>query len=84
VLAAVGLCLATELMQLVIPSHRSDMTTVVMALVGSTVGAVSLVRSRSRSARDWIAPALWIWAGIAALTFWAPPNFAAPGPRQRV
>jgi glycopeptide antibiotics resistance protein len=80
VLAAVGLCLATELMQLVIPSHRSDMTTVVMALIGSTVGAVSLVRSRSRYARDWIAPTLCIWAGIAALKFWAPPNFAAPGP----
>jgi VanZ like family len=51
-----------------------------MALVGSTVGAVSLVRSRSRYARDWIAPALCVWAAIAALKFWAAPNFAAPGP----
>ena len=78
--AAVGLCLATELMQIVIPSHRFDMTTVVMALIGSTVGAVSLARSRSRHARDWIVPALCIWAGLAALSFWTPPNFARPGP----
>jgi VanZ family protein len=80
VVAAVGLCLAQEFMQIVIPSHGFDMTTVVMALVGSTVGAVSLVRSGSRYARDWITPALWIWGALAVLRFWAPLNFAWPGP----
>jgi glycopeptide antibiotics resistance protein len=80
VIAAVALCLATEFIQIVIPSHRFDLTTVVMALIGSTVGAVSLVSSRSRSARDSITPAFCIWGGVVALRFWAPPNFAWPGP----
>jgi glycopeptide antibiotics resistance protein len=80
VIAGVGLCLATELMQIVIPSHRLDITTVLMALVGSSVGALSLARTQSRNARDWITPALSIWGVIAVLNFWAPPNFAWPGP----
>jgi glycopeptide antibiotics resistance protein len=80
VIAAVSLCLATELMQIVIPSHRFDLTTVLMALVGSTIGAVVSIRSRSRHAREWITPALCVWGGLAVLNFWAPPNFAWPGP----
>jgi glycopeptide antibiotics resistance protein len=80
VIAAGSLCLATELMQIVIPSHQIDMTTVVMALVGSTIGAVSVVRRGSRDARHWITPALFIWGAIAVLAFWAPPDFAWPSP----
>ncbi len=78
VIAAGGLCLATEFIQIAIPSRQIDMTTVLMAVLGSTIGAVSVVRSGARHAHFWIVPGLSIWGALAVLSHWTPPDIAWP------
>jgi VanZ family protein len=75
-----ALSLAIETVQIVIPSHEMDMTSVALALVGTTVGASVVGRSASGPARRWITPALLIWGSVVALTAWTPPTFAWPQP----
>jgi VanZ family protein len=75
-----ALGLAIEAVQVVIPSRAIDMTSVVLALLGSAVGASVVGRSASGSARRWILPALGIWGAIVALSALTPPDFAWPDP----
>lgn len=79
VIAAVGLCLVIEAMHVIIPSSDVDMTSVVLALVGSAVGAAPLARSTG-DARRWIMPAVLIWGLAVVLTAWRPWIFAWPQP----
>jgi VanZ family protein len=80
VAAAGGLCLVIEAMQVVIPSRDADMTSVVLALCGSALGAAPLVRSAPGDARRWIRPAILIWSLAVVLTAWNPWSFAWPEP----
>ncbi len=75
-----ALSLAIEAVQIIIPSREIDMTSVVLAILGSTFGAAAVGRSASESARHWITPALWIWGSVIALSAWTPPSFAWPQP----
>jgi glycopeptide antibiotics resistance protein len=77
---AVGLCLVIEAMQVVISSRDADMTSVVLALAGSVLGAAPLVRSKSGDARQWIMPAVLIWTLVVVLKAWSPWRFAWPEP----
>ncbi len=63
-----------------IPSREIDMTSVMLALLGSASGAIVVERSGSRSARRFIRPSLLIWGTILALAAWTPPSFAWPQP----
>jgi VanZ family protein len=76
--ACVALCLGIEILQLMIPSRACDMTSVVMALLGATLGAALVDRTPERALRRWFKPALLIWLAIAALTHWTPPPYAWP------
>jgi glycopeptide antibiotics resistance protein len=80
VLFAGGVSLAIETIQIAIPSHEVDMTSVVLALLGSAAGAFVVERSAIGAARQWIIPALLVWAGTVALSAWTPPHFAWPEP----
>jgi VanZ family protein len=75
-----ALSLAIEAVQILIPSREIDMTSVVLALLGSAFGASVVGHSASGSARRWIAPALVIWGSVVALSAWTPPSFAWPEP----
>jgi glycopeptide antibiotics resistance protein len=77
--AACGLCLVIEALQLIVPTRDVDMTSVVLALVGSAVGASPLARSTG-DARRWIRPAVLIWTLAVVLSAWSPGNFAWPDP----
>jgi VanZ family protein len=72
--------LAIETIQILIPSREVDMTSVVLALLGSAAGAFVVERSAVGSARRWITPALLVWAATVALTAWTPLHFAWPLP----
>jgi VanZ family protein len=77
--AAVGLCLVIKAMQVIIPSRDVDMTSVVLALVGSALGASPMARSTG-DARRWIMPAVLIWSLAVVLSAWSPWRFAWPQP----
>ena len=76
--AALGgtLALAIELAQLAIPGRVADMTSVVLAVVGSATGG-AVVRRPQRPPRQWVGPALVVWALAVALAAWTPPHPAA-------
>ncbi len=80
VTAALGgiLALAIEGAQLVIPSRVADMTSVLLAVIGSAVGGAVVVGSPQRTLRQWAGPALVVWALAVALAAWTPPRLAAP------
>jgi glycopeptide antibiotics resistance protein len=78
VLFAGCVSLAIETIQILIPSREVDMTSIVLAVLGSAAGAVVVKRSAVRSARQWINPALLVWALTVALSAWTPPNIAWP------
>jgi VanZ family protein len=80
VLLAVGLSLAIEAMQLAIPGHDVDLTSVVLALMGSAAGAAVMTWRASVDARRWTLAALLIWAVATTLAEWNPPRFAWPAP----
>ena len=75
-----ALSVAIEAVQILIPSREIDMTSVVLALLGSAVGASVVGSSGSGSARRWITPALLIWGAVVALSAWTPPSVAWPQP----
>jgi glycopeptide antibiotics resistance protein len=77
---AFGLSLAIETIQVVIPGRDVDMTSVALALLGSTLGAWLVARFEGRDARRWITPALGIWGVSAGLSAWSPPRFDWPAP----
>jgi VanZ family protein len=75
-----GLSLAIEAIQVVIPGRDVDLTSVVLALAGSALGAAPVARSAGGDARRWIMPALTIWGVAALLAAWNPPRFTWPDP----
>ena len=75
-----ALSLAIEALQIVIPSHVVDMTSVILSILGTIVGASAVMHSASESARRWITPALLMWGCVLALSAWTPPHFAWPQP----
>lgn len=81
--AALGgaLALAIELAQVTIRSRDVDMTSVLIALVGSAVGAAVVGLRAQRTARAWVGPALAVWMVVVALGAWTPFRLAAPGSR---
>jgi glycopeptide antibiotics resistance protein len=78
--ASGGLSLAIEVLQTLIASREVDMTSVVLAALGSALGAAPVARSPSGDARRWITPALVIWALVVAQAAWTPTRFAWPEP----
>jgi glycopeptide antibiotics resistance protein len=77
---ACGLSAAVEIIQVLIPSRDVDVTSVVLALVGSALGAGAVLRSPPHNARGWIPHALLIWGVGVGLALWSPPRFAWPEP----
>jgi glycopeptide antibiotics resistance protein len=77
-----SLALAIELAQLAITGRVADMTTVILALLGSATGAAVVTWSAPRSPRRWVVPALVVWGVVVALAAWTPPHLAAPGSRS--
>jgi glycopeptide antibiotics resistance protein len=74
-----GLALAIEMAQLAIPGRVADMTTVFFTVIGSAIGAAIVCFGRERAPRQWVTPALVVWALALALAAWTPPRLAAPG-----
>ncbi len=71
----VGLSTVIELAQLTIGSRTTDATSVVLAAAGGVVGAFAVLRSPRRTPRDWVIPALGLWALTIVLEAWTPPRF---------
>ena len=80
VAVAGSLSLAIELMQLVVPGRDADLTSVALSLVGSALGALTVLRSAIQDPRRWIVPALIIWCVATVLAAWSPLRFAWPNP----
>jgi glycopeptide antibiotics resistance protein len=74
------LTLAIEACQLAIPGRDADLTSVVLAVLGSAAGATAIVRFRDQHPRRLIIPALAIWWLAVMFTFWNPPGFSRPQP----
>jgi VanZ family protein len=75
-----ALSVTIEMIQIMIPGRDVDATSVVLALVGSDLGAWPILRSSRHEARGWIPHALLIWGLAVSLALWCPPRFAWPGP----
>jgi VanZ family protein len=82
VTALVGLSAVIELAQLTIGSRTTDATSVVLAAAGGVVGAFAVLRSPRRTPRDWVIPALGLWALAIVLEAWTPPTFVARSRRD--
>ena len=74
------LCLAVEICQLAIPARDVDSTSIVLAIIGSTAGALAVVRWRDLHPRRLIGPALFLWFLAVMFTVWNPPRFGPPAP----
>jgi VanZ family protein len=79
---AVALCgalsLAIEASQLAIASRTADMTSVLLALIGSAAGAAAVAGFPGRDPRRWTGPALLIWGIVVLLAAWTPPLLTSP------
>ena len=73
-----GLSLTIEVMQLVIPGRDVDLTSVVLAILGSGSGATLVARLAAVDARRWTVPALVVWGVATMLAAWNPPRFTWP------
>jgi VanZ family protein len=82
VVTVAGLSTVIELAQLAIPSRRFDATSIALAAVGAAVGAFVVLRGARRTPRDWVIPALILWALAVPLEAWTPPRFGARGVRD--
>ncbi len=71
-----GLALLIEAAQLAIPSRTTDMSTVLVALLGSSVGAAAVASLPGREPRRWAGPAIAPWATAVILGAWTPPSMA--------
>lgn len=74
-----GLALAIEVAQLTIRGRVADMASVVFALIGSAAGAAAVSWFSRRTPRQWVSPALVVWATTVMLAAWTPPHLAASG-----
>ena len=77
---AFGLSFAIELVQLAIPERDVDLSSVVIALMGSITGAIIVERAGNRDPRRLIIPAIAIWACAVILALWNPPRFSWSAP----
>ena len=75
---ATGLSLTVEVTQLAIPGRDVDLSSVVLALSGSALGATLVALVAAVDARRWIVPALLIWGLATLLAAWSPPRFRWP------
>ena len=74
-----GLALAIEVAQLAIRGRVADMASVVFSLIGSATGAAAVTWFSRRTSRQWVVPALIVWATAVTLAAWTPPHLAASG-----
>jgi VanZ family protein len=74
------LSLAIETIQLVVPGRDVDLTSVVLAVLGSTVGAAVVVRYGDEDSRHLVDPAIAVWVLAVTLALWNPPRFTWPAP----
>jgi glycopeptide antibiotics resistance protein len=77
-----GLALMIEVAQLAIAGRVADMTSVIFALIGSAAGAAVVSWSSRRTPRQWVSPALVVWAMDVTLAAWTPLHLVAPGHRS--
>jgi VanZ family protein len=77
---AAALSCVIEVLHLMIPERNVDLTSVALAVAGSTIGSVSVARSADTDARRWVKPALLLWGAAVVLAAWNPPRFAWPNP----
>ena len=80
--SAFGLSLAIEVVQLAIPERDVDLSSVVIALMGSITGAIIVERAGNRDPRRLIVPAIAIWAFAVILALWNPPRFSWSAPSR--
>jgi VanZ family protein len=76
--AAGVLCLAIETCQLALPQRDVDATSVVLAILGSSAGALIVMRFGEDDPRRLIMPALFVWCVAVIFTYWNPPEFSSP------
>ncbi len=81
VAVAGGLCLATELLQIMIRSRSADATSVVWSILGSLSGATIVARAGAMAPRHWLGPALVVWYLTGMIEAWTPPHLAWPDSR---
>jgi glycopeptide antibiotics resistance protein len=77
---AFGLSLAIEIVQLAIPDRDVDLSSVVIALMGSMTGAIIVERTGNQDPKRLIIPAISIWAVAVILALWNPPRFSWSAP----
>jgi VanZ family protein len=75
-----GLAIAFESVQLIVPGRDVDMSSVVLATVGSAIGATIVAYRSSFDVRRWTAPALGLWGLAVVLAAWNPLRFQWPAP----
>jgi VanZ family protein len=73
-----GLSLIIEAIQLVIPGRDVDLTSVLLALLGSTLGASLMMRGARVEVHRWTIPALIVWGIAVTLAAWSPGRFVWP------
>jgi glycopeptide antibiotics resistance protein len=78
--AAAGLSLVIEVIHLAVRGRDADLSSVVLALVGSGAGAAAAVSRFADQPRRAITPALFIWGVAVLLSSWDPLTFRWPGP----
>jgi glycopeptide antibiotics resistance protein len=79
---AFGLSFTIEIVQLAIPDRDVDLSSVVLALMGSFTGAIIVERTGNRDPRRLIIPAMAIWALAVILALWNPPRFSWSAPSR--
>lgn len=77
---AFGLSLAIETVQLAIPGRDVDLSSVVLAVLGSFTGMTVVERTRNQDPRRLINAAIAIWAVAVILALWNPPRFSWNAP----
>jgi VanZ family protein len=77
---ATVISLVVEVLQLIVPGHDVDLTSVALATCGSGVGATLVTRFAAVDARGWAMPALLIWGLATLLAAWNPLSFTWPKP----
>jgi VanZ family protein len=72
--------LAIQASHVFVPGREIDMTSVLMAILGSAAGAAAAALSPAGNPRRFIPAALLIWGLAVVVASWNPPQFAWPVP----
>jgi glycopeptide antibiotics resistance protein len=80
VAVAFGLSSAIEAVQLAIPGRDVDVSSVVIAVLGSLAGAIVVERTESQDPRRLVSAAIVLWALAVILALWNPPRFTRTAP----